>query len=502
MSEVKRIARNTLILYCRQILALLVNLYTVRVVLAILGAEDYGIYNVVAGLTLIMSFLNSAMSISISRFISVEIGIGDAYRQRKTFETVRTIVLALCAIVLLIVETAGLWIVINKLVIPDGRMNAAVIIYQLSIVNVIIQMTQIPYTAIIVSYEKMNIFAGFDILNSVLKLIGVYMLFIFKYDKLIVYGISLCCITIIVNICYRVYCLKHFHEARSLYCIKPEYIKPIVSFAAFESYGNFCSIMRSQGVNVLLNMFFGPAVNASNGIAIQVQAGIGTFSGNLLAAFRPQIVINYTRNDRKQMIKYMHYAAKYGFLMVFMIGMPVFLEMPFVLKIWLVNVPEYAVEFARMTVLFASLGSITAAQVSGIHATGKIKTPTLVMASYVLSVIPITYICFKIGLSPIIPFVVNVALIGVNVIVNLLFLAHYIKDFLIRDYLKSVIFPCIYISSFAVILPIFFMFIMNTGFPRLFLVIASSILSTTILTFFSVGDEARSYLVKKLSLRG
>jgi O-antigen/teichoic acid export membrane protein len=469
------------------------------VVLNVLGVEDYGIYNVVAGLTVIMSFLNSAMSNSISRFISVELGIGNTYRQRRTFETVRTIILILCIIFLIIAETAGLWMVINKLIIPDNRIYAAIIAYQLSVANAILQMTQIPYTAIVISYERMNVFAVLEIIASVLKLAGVYVLLMFDYDKLIIYGILLCCITIVINICYRIYCFRNFNESKSFLCMKKEYMKPILSFALFESYGNFCSIMRSQGVNVLLNMFFGPIINTANGIAMQIQGATGAFSSNLLAAFRPQIVINYTKNDKKQMIKYMHYAAKYGFLMVFMIGMPLFLEMSFVLKAWLVNVPEYTVDFARMTLLSALFGSITNAQVSGIHATGRIKTPTLVIATYVLSVIPISYIFFKLGFSPLIPFIVNASLIGVNIICNLFFLRHYIKEFFIHEYLTRVILPCFCVSLSAVVLPLVLMFIMNTGFLRLFLVIAASIVSTTVFSlFFAIENDAKIYLKKKM----
>jgi hypothetical protein len=233
---------------------------------------------------------------------------------------------------------------------------------------------------------------------------------------------------------------------------------------------------------------------------MQIQGATGTFSGNLLAAFRPQIVINYTKNDKKQMIKYMQYAAKYGYLMVFMVGMPLFLEMPFVLKVWLVNVPEYAVGFARMTLLSALFSSITVAQVSGIHARGKIKTPTLVMASYALSVIPISYICFKQGLSPIIPFIVNASLIGVNIICNLFFLGRYIKEFSIRKYLELVIFPCFGISLLAVVLPAFFVFTMKTGFLRLFLVILSSVTATAVFTLlFAIENEAKIYLAGKMS---
>jgi hypothetical protein len=246
-------------------------------------------------------------------------------------------------------------------------------------------------------------------------------------------------------------------------------------------------------------MFFGPIINTANGIAMQIQGATGAFSGNLLAAFRPQIVINYTKNDKKQMIKYMQYAAKYGFLMVFMIGMPLFLEMPFVLKIWLVNVPEYTVDFARMTLLTALFGSITTAQVAGIHATGRIKPPTLVMASYVLSVIPISYICFRQGFSPLIPFIVNASLIGVNIICNLFFLRHYISEFLIHEYLQKVILPCFCVSLSAVILPLFLIFIINTSFLRLFLVIAASVVSTTVFTLlFAMENEAKIYLIKKI----
>jgi O-antigen/teichoic acid export membrane protein len=494
----QRIAKNTLMLYFRQILIMLVSLYTVRVVLNTLGAEDYGIYNVVAGITLLFGFLNGTLSGATSRFFSYELGNGDNQRLKQTFASARTINLILGGIILVIGETIGLWFIYNKINIPAARLHTASIVYHTSLVCIILQIMLIPYTAIIISHERMTAFAMFDILNVILKLISVYCLTLVNYDKLLIYGLFLLLINVLISICYRIYCFKHFVETKSLLCFKSEFIKPMILFSGIDLYGNASVVMRTHGINVLLNIFFGPVINAASSVAGQANAAIGSFSSNIITAFKPQIIISYARNDKQQMIKKICYASKYGFLMLFLIGFPVFLEMPVILRLWLKEVPNYTVIFCRFSLLFTVFASFSTSLVTGLHAIGKIRNCNLINGTLYLSVVPIAYFAFKNGSSPVLPFVLNIIFVIFGALCNLLTLRYYVKEFSIKKFVKNVLIPCLCTTICASVSPLILFFTVDDGFFRLFLVFGSAIVSMAFFTFIiGMEKDAKLLVIQK-----
>lgn len=486
-------------LYFRQIITMLLGLYTVRVVLNTLGVIDYGIYNVVFGISAMFGFLNSTLSVAANRFITYELGNNDFIRLKQTVGAVVTINLILNGIIIILGETVGLWFVLHKLVIPIDRIDIAVFLYQFSLVCTVLQITRIPYIAILMAHEQMNMYAWLEILNVALKLLAVYLLTIINYDTLFMYGLLLLCVNLIITLCYQIYCFKNYHESKTFLCLNYQIIKSMLFFSGMDLYSNLSGIARIQGINILLNMFFGPILNAANGFAIQIQNTVSSFSNNLIMAFRPQVILNYVNKNNDIMIKYLRYAAKYGFILLFLIGLPLFLEMPIIMQIWIKNVPDYTIIFCRMTIIFILLMSFLNPLTMGLHATGKIKISSLFNGSLYLSVIPITYILFKNGLSPIFPFIINIIFITLGIIVNLYILRYYIKEFIIRKYITSVIIPCMIIASISSIIPICIICFMKTGVLRLFIVLVSSVVLTSICTFlFGIDKDIKPIVLEKI----
>lgn len=496
-----RIAKNTLALYFRQILAMLVSLYTVRVVLEILGAEDYGIYTIIFGTVSMLGFLNGTLSTAINRFLTYELAKNDHNRLNDTFGAARTINLILCGIIILIGQTLGLWFLLNRLVIPSDRIYIAIAIYQIAIVIFALRIILIPYSAVILAHERFDIFARFEIIKSVLKLLAVLLLPIIVLDKLLAYGILLLFISVILFTCNITYCMKYFPECKAGLCTKPEYIKPMLTYSGIDLYGNLSIIMRTQGINILLNLFFGPLLNAANGIATHIQGVVGSFSRNLLTAFRPQIIISYASNDKEQMTKYICYAAKYGFLLLFAIILPVYLELPFILAFWLGDVPYFTIEFVRIMLLLVLFANFSSAFASGLHAVGKIKIPSLLNGSIYSSVVPITFFLFRAGFPPTVPFILNVVFLIFGAISNLIALRYHVNEFSIKYFLKVVIMPCIIITFLSSVMPILSVYFILPGFLRFFITTFASLIFIVLFTYFlGLEKEAKDFIQRKISL--
>ncbi|MCI6985875.1 MAG: polysaccharide biosynthesis protein, partial [Bacteroidales bacterium] len=289
-SNNKRIAKNTIMLYIRMFISMVVGLYTSRVVLATLGVEDYGIYGVVGGVVGMMGFLNASMSGATSRFLTFELGKGDKERLAKTFSSALIVHIAIAIIVFILAETVGLWFLCNKLNIPEGRMEAAHWVYQFSILATMLSITQVPYNATIIAHEKMNVYAYMEILNVSLKLLIVYLLTIGDFDKLKLYAVLTFAVSLIIMMIYRIYCLRHFKESRFHWVWDKTYLTPLLSFSGWNLYGNFGGIAGNQANNFVINSFFGVVMNAAASVAFTVSGIVTQFSSNAMTAFRPQII--------------------------------------------------------------------------------------------------------------------------------------------------------------------------------------------------------------------
>lgn len=440
----KRIAKNTLMLYGRMLFSMVVSLYTTRVVLKTLGVEDYGIHNVVGGVVGMMDFLNASMSGATSRFITYELGRGNPQRLKETFSSAMLIHIGIALTIFCFAETIGLWFVENTLEIPENRMNAARVVYQLSILSMIIGITQVPYTACITSHEKFDIYAYFSIIDIVLRLLIVFLLQLWDYDKLILYSILTICVSTFSICINRVYCIRNFKEARFTFVWKKELLKPMLSFSGWDLFGNISVTARTVGVNMLINVFFGPIFNAAAGIATQVQGAIMKIASNLITASRPQIVKQYASENPKAMFETTFVATKIAFFLLAVFSIPVITEIKYILSIWLDGeIPQHTNIFCLYTLLFNLFVCFSMLLAAIIHATGRIKRISLINGLLYISVIPVSYIAYILGAPSYFPYIYNAIAVFVGVLSNAWTIKLYIPSFHFRYYITNILSKCI-----------------------------------------------------------
>lgn len=494
----KRIAKNTMFLYFRMLLAMGVNLYTSRVVLNTLGVEDFGIYGVVGGVVTMFSFINSSLSNATARFLTFSLSKDNIDDLKKTFSSSLTIHIIIAFVILILAETVGLWFLENKLVIPEHRMFAARWVYQFAVFSSLITITQVPYNATIISHERMDIYAYVEILNVSLKLGIVYLLVIGNFDKLILYGALILCVSVFIAMIYRIYCLKKFPECRYKFEWNKKYIYPMLTFSGWDLYGNLSVVARTQGVNILLNIFFGAVLNAANSVAVQVQGAVMSFANNLLTAVRPQIVKSYAVKDYQYTIKLVLNTTKYAYLLLLILSLPLILEMNFVLNIWLKNIPAYAVSFCRLTLLFNLFSTMSAVIVSAIHATGNIKRPSLINGSLYLSIIPVSYIVFKLNGTPEFPYACNVLFVFIGMLLNAYTLKLYLPRFPIKDFILKTLSICLFISLVSFTISYYVKENLPEGFLRFCIVSIVATIITIGLTYLIGIDKEMKNHIKRI----
>lgn len=393
-SSNKRIAKNTLMLYIRMFISMLVGLYTSRVVLQTLGVEDYGIYGVVGGVVSMMGFLNASMSGATSRFITFELGKGDMQRVRDTFSSAMIIHIGIALIVILLAETVGLWFLCNKLVIPEGRMEAAHWVYQCSIISAAVGITQSPYSAVIMSREKMDIYAYMELLNVSLRLGIVYLLLIGNFDKLILYAILTLGVSVLMAMLYRIYCIRKFEESHFKWMWNKKLLKPMLSFSVWDLYGNMSFSVLQQGRSFIVNIFFGVLVNAASGIASTVQGVLQGFSGNIVSAIRPQIIKSFASRNIERMQVLLENGIQFSTLFMMVICVPLILNIDNVLNFWLGSAPVYSSSFCVLLLLNSILNIVSSYLIIGIHANGNVKL-FFITGTLSLMQLPIVYLLFR-----------------------------------------------------------------------------------------------------------
>lgn len=399
-SNNKRIAKNTLLLYVRMLFIMAVQLYTSRVVLNTLGIVDYGIYNVVGGIVTMFAFLNGAMVTSTQRYITFELGKGNMQRLKGVFTTCVHIHLLISLIIIILGETFGLWFLYEKMVIPEDRFTAAIWVYQLSILTMCIQVMSVPYNSDIVAHERMGVFAAISVIEVILKLAVVYMLVIGDFDKLILYAILIALIQLLVRFVYKWYCNKQFQESCIIRIFDRTLLKEMCKFMGWNIWGNLAATLFGTGLNLLLNIFFGPTVNAARAIAVQVETAIANFSTNFLMAVNPQITKLYAQNNLQEMHKLLFRASKFTFFLLLVLSLPVMFEADMILKVWLKIVPNYTVIFLRLLLCIIIVDSVARPLMTAAAATGNVKLYQSLIGGILLSIVPIAYIVLKFGGSP------------------------------------------------------------------------------------------------------
>lgn len=427
-SNNKRIAKNTIMLYIRMFISMVVGLYTSRVVLATLGVEDYGIYGVVGGVVAMMGFLNASMSGATSRFLTFELGRGDKDRLAKTFSSALIVHIAIAIIVFILTETVGLWFLCNKLNIPEGRMEAAHWVYQFSILSTMLSITQVPYNATIIAHEKMDVYAYMEILNVTLKLLIVYLLTIGDFDKLKLYAVLTFAVSLIIMMIYRIYCLRHFKESRFHWVWDKTYLTPLLSFSGWNLYGNFGGIAGNQANNFVINSFFGVVMNAAASVAFTVSGIVTQFSLNAMTAFRPQIIKKYASGDIQGMQSLTFLALKAIMMLYTLIAIPVFLECDYILSLWLVEVPQMASIFCKILLISIFFESMRYIIIINIHASGNVKKVSAYSGTLFCISPIISYFLFKIGLPVASTFITIATINATLVLTNVLIAKYYIPQ--------------------------------------------------------------------------
>lgn len=378
------------------LLLMLVSLYTSRVILKALGVEDFGIYNVVGGVVTLLGFLNGSLSGATSRFITFELGCGTVESLRKVFRCAVSIHYLLALFILIVAETVGLWFVLEKMVIPAERMTAALWVYQCSIITVLVFIISAPYNALIVAHERMGAFAYISIFEVVAKLLVVlFLTWVNSFDRLILYAVLLVVVQLFIRFIYTFYCSRHFPETSARFLWNRDLSRRMFAYTAWTLNGNLAIAGYTQGLNILLNMFFGPSVNAARGIAVQVQTAVNQFFSSFLTAVRPQIIKSYAQNDLAYMHTLVLHSSRFSFYLMLLISMPILINTEYILSFWLGQVPAHSVAFTRLMLLVCMNYSLSYPTIMAIHATGDIKKFQIVEGSLLLTVVPIAYVLLK-----------------------------------------------------------------------------------------------------------
>ncbi|WP_439837831.1 hypothetical protein [Aeromonas caviae] len=486
----KRILSNTLFMYFRMLFSLFVSLYTSRVVLQELGVEDFGIYSVVGGVVAMFSFLNASMGTATSRFFNFEIG------QKGDVQTVFTsaLIIHLFIAILVLLAGAGLGysVVFEYLNIDATRLEAARWVYGLSLLTACMAVLQVPYSAMIVSYEHFKAFAYLDVFAVLLKLCIVYFLSILGTDRLITYAalvFAVSCIIIISNICYAMnkFDVSHFKST-----VNNNLIKKMLGFSGWDLYGNASVLARTQGVNILLNIFFGALLNAASGIAMQVQGAVMSFAASALSAVRPQIVKSYASGDYQRTTFLVINAAKFTYFILLMVSLPLILEMKYILALWLGIVPDFSVLFCQYILIFNFIANLSSVIVSAIHATGHIKRPSLINGSLYLLVVPITYVAYLYDYPAQTAYQVNIAMVIIGMLSNAWALNLLLPGFSFFSFINKVILPCVGCTFLVVAVAWLCMQQFEPSFYRLCLVSLASVLTTIIAGYyFAINSTLR-----------
>lgn len=496
----KRIAQNTMMLYGRMLFSMVVSLYTSRVILNALGVVDYGIMGVVGGFVAMFSLISTSLSASVIRFLTFELGRGDKDSLRAAFSTSLLIHILLAVLIFIVAETVGVWFVNNKMTIPADRMSAANWVFQASVISFMFGLFSVPYNASIVSHERMSAFAYIGIFDTILRLLIVLFIAFSKwtFDKLVVYSILLTAVGIILQTIYLSYCRINFEECRLTLSFDKKLWKEISEFSLWNFIGCSAGILKEQGVNVLLNLFIGPVLNAARGIAVSVNGAVGGFVNNFMTALNPQITKSYASGD----IKYAHFlverGSRFSFYILLFCAVPLLLETEFILTVWLGDVPEHTLNFVRLVLILSLIDSVSNTLITLQNATGNIRNYQIVVGGILLLNFPLSFACLKVGLPPESTYCVAIIVAAICLFARLLFLR---KTAMLpmEEFLRKVVCNVLLVSLCANIAPCICSLILPVGWMRFLIVSIVSVISTA-LSVIMIGcdQKERHFICEKL----
>lgn len=475
----KRIALNTILLYFRMFITMGIALYTSRIVLNTLGIEDFGIYNVVGGVVMMFSFLNASMSTATQRFLSFEIGKKNLDQLKKTFSMSINIHVIIATVVFIFAETIGLWFLNTKLVIPIDRLEAANWVYHFANLALFANIIRVPFNSLIIAHERMKIFAYISVFDAVLKLLIVLLLMRVGFDKLKVYSFLIFLVATIIFFIYWIYTRKEFKEIKYTFLWDKALFDKLYSFFGWNLIGAINGVASQNGLNILLNLFFGPTINAARGIAFQVSSAVNGFVSNFQLAMYPQIVKSYAKGDTQYMHNIIFKGAKYSFFLLFFITLPILLETEIILQGWLIQVPEYTVIFCRLVIINILIDCISGSLMSGAQASGKIKYYQIIVGGLLLLVVPISYSLLLLDYPPESTFYVCIT-ISLMALFARLFILKYLINLSFSHFIREVVLVVIGVSFIGVVLPLIIRLNFDSGVYRLIIVTTTSVLSISI----------------------
>ena len=497
----KRIAKNTLLLYVRMLFTMAVSLFTSRVILNTLGVEDYGIYNVVGGIVTMFSVLSGSLSSSISRFITFELGKGNIERLKTIFSTGVNIQLGMSVLIIIIAEAVGIWFLNAKMNIPADRMVAANWVFQCAILTFVLNLLSVPYNAAIIAHEKMSAFAYISVVEVSLKLIIVYMLMISPFDRLETYAVLLLLVGAVIRFIYGYYCKRHIEECTYHFVFDKPVLKEMTGFAGWNFLGNGAYMLNTQGVNILMNLYFGVAVNAARGIATQVDAALKQFVNNFTTAVNPQITKSYAQGDLDYMHKLVCRSAKFSAFLMMFFAVPIILETNTILTIWLKTVPDYAVIFLQWIIISSFMDTVLAnSLVTSMFATGKIKRYQIIVTTVGCLVFPLSWIAFKLGFEPQVGYILYFFIYTILLFVRLYLLKDMVK-LPVMMYIREVLYKLAPVILVGFAIPGILILTMDAGWLRLILVCLLSVLVTAASEYFiGLSNKEKDFVAEKIKL--
>lgn len=427
-----------------------VGLFTAGIVLNTLGVTDFGIYNIVGGFVSMFGFLNSSMAASTQRFLSFDLGKNDFVRLKQTFSTTVTIHLIIAAIIVIALETFGLWYINNRLNVPADRMSAVNIVFQFSVLSSFFGIIQVPYNALITAHEKFNVYAYISLLEIVFKLLILYFLLNINHDKLILYSILLFASSFIIRMIYRIYCRNNFLESHYYFYFDKFFFKEILSFTGWNTFGTISAVARGQGNNLLLNAFFGPALNAAYGVSMQFQSIISSFVSNFQVAVNPQIIKTYANREFDKSIFLMKESAKLSYFLMLIMSVPMIYNINYILEIWIKKVPLFTNTFICISLVGVLLDTLSNPLMTGARASGKMKWYQIIISITIFASLPLSYLALKIYKNPNLIFVIISALNFLALIFRIFFLRVMI-NLNVKDFFQDVIFKVAYCTLFVIL---------------------------------------------------
>ena len=491
----KRIAKNTLFLYIRTFITMFISLYTSRVILEVLGIDDFGIYNVVGGFVGMFSLISATLTSSTQRFITFELGKKGKNNSQDVFSSAILIHVIIAFIIIILAESIGVYFLNTQMNIPLSRLTAANWIFQFSLITFVVNIVSIPYNSTIIAHERMTAFASITLIEALLKLLIVYMLKLSTFDKLIVYGILILSVSLVIRIVYGVYCSRNFVECKFRLVKKNLYYKQILGFSGWNIIGTSSSVLATYGINVLLNIFFGVAVNAARGIAAQVDNAVSQFVGNFIMAINPKITKSYASGDREYMIKLVVSGSRYSFYLLFIMVIPILFETEYVLTLWLRNVPEYTVVFVQLSLIYMLCQSLSNTLFTAMLATGNIRNYQIVVGGLALMAFPLSYALFKMGFAPSYCYYISI-FISVSCLIARLVMLQRMIGLPMHIFLKDVVLRVLFVSILSLVIPCLIINLMPQGFVRLMVLSFVSLMTISIvILYIGITKNERVFLI-------